>query len=138
MGDRDAGIGRNRDGRRDARNDLEGNPGLGHRLGFFSAPAEHKGIAALQPDHGLTGARLFDHQAVDVFLGTVLPAPPTSHIDTLRLRTRVVQQRRVGQVVIEHHIGLLQAFLPAQGQQFRVSRPRTDKIDRSRLHGAVP
>ena len=53
MGDGNAGIGQAADARGDARHDAEGHAGARQRLGFLAAAAEHKGIAALQPQHAV-------------------------------------------------------------------------------------
>ena len=58
MGHWNAGVGRSRDRRADARDDFKANAGGLERGRFFTAPAEHEGIAALQPNDAATAKRL--------------------------------------------------------------------------------
>ena len=138
MRDRDARVGGRRDSGGDARHHLKGNGGLGDRLGLLPAAAEHKGIAPFQAHHDLAGPCAVDHQPVDLGLIAVLPATPPADVDPLGLGPHMLQQRRVGEIIVDDHLGLLQAFLPAKGQQLRVPRPGAHQIDFADLHQALP
>ena len=50
-----------------------------------------------------------------------------------------LQELRVGEIVIDHDLGLLQEFPAAQGQQTRIARARANQIHLAlMLHGIDP
>ena len=52
------------------------------------------------------------------------------------------QQHGIREVIVEHNISLLKAFLATQGQELRISRTRSDQIDSAyswlTCHQALP
>ena len=45
------------------------------------------------------------------------------------MRRDMIQEDRVRQVVIQHHVSLLKTLLPANGQELLVTRSSADQID---------
>ena len=87
MGDRHPGEGGHGERRRDAGDDLVGNAGGLEGQGLLASPAEHVGIAALQPHHRLAGPGALDEQGVDRLLGRLgVLADPLADVDQLRRR----------------------------------------------------
>ena len=81
MGERDAGVGGAGERGGDAGYDFELDAVRAQHFQFLAAAAEHERIAALQPHHALAGARVLEHQRVDLLLrGVVVAAAclPTS------------------------------------------------------------
>ena len=75
MGQGDAGIGRNGDGRSDPRNHFKGNPRLNQFFGLFTPPAEDERIAPLESDHVFSGPSPVNNQLVDFALREgIIPA----------------------------------------------------------------
>ena len=72
----------------DSGNDLERNAGLGERGNFFGGAAEDERVAALEADHAAPGARMVDHEGVDLFLGDGLGAAALADVDDLRAGRR--------------------------------------------------
>lgn len=69
LGDRDANRTWDGDGATYAGDYLAGYTGLGAGLELFESTSEYIAITALEPNDALTGARMFDHQLIDLFLG---------------------------------------------------------------------
>ena len=134
MGQGNTGIGWGRNGRSNSRNDLEGNAGPGQFLRLLPAPPENKGIPPLQASHRFSLSRLGDDQTVDLILGKgVIPAL-LSHIDLFCSFPDVAEQLFVGQVVIDHYIGPLQAGKPLDRDQPRIPGSGSYEVDDSRAH----
>ena len=116
--DGNAGQRRRRDGRRDARDDLERNAGARERERFLSAAPEHVRIAALQPHHLQTASRVLDEQAVQHVLIDRLPAGALADEEPARGRRQRPQLLR-RQRVVEHQVGLCQPARAAHGDRDR-------------------
>jgi hypothetical protein len=97
------------------------------RLCLFAAAAEHKRIAALQPQHALAFLRQF-HQQVGYFvLLAALHPGALAGIDLLGIRKR--QQMLVHQRVEQNHVGLGEC-LQAQGRdKAGIARARAHQPD---------
>ena len=81
VGHRDSRRGGNRDGARDAGDDLDGQTrGLALEA-FLPAASEHVGIPALEPHDAVSGAGLFDEDAVDPVLGDGVVVGAFAHVD---------------------------------------------------------
>ena len=132
MGERNAGVGGNGDRRRDAGNDLEGDAGRRQRLGLLAAAAENEGITALESDDALALPRSGDEQPDDLVLFDTLTAAVLADQHALGPLRGVVEQARIGQVVVDDHIAALQAAHSIDGDQPGASRPGADQIHRSR------
>ena len=61
-------------------------------------------------------------------LTTCASATPAD-IDAIGLRRDIIEQRRIGQVIVQNHVSLLKAFFSTKGQQFRVAGARSHEID---------
>ena len=81
---------------------------------FFAALIEQERIAPLQPRHGLAFARLFGEQVADGILIARL-GRGAADVDALGVLRRSVQQIGMHEVIEDHHVGLLQAAVAAQG-----------------------
>ena len=134
MGERDAGVGRGRDGRTDAGDDLERDPRLGQRLGLFAAATEDEGVAALEPHHAAATAGVVDQHRVDLRLRQEMRAGLLAREDTERRRGRFVQKARVDETVVDDDVRPPQPREAADGEKARIARARADERDRARAH----
>ena len=137
MGERDAGIGRARDGGGDAWDDFERDAVRAQHFEFFAAAAEHEGIAALQPHHALAGRGVFDQQVMDACLGgVVVAADALADLDQLGVAMRQRQHIGADQAVVEDHVGLGERARGMQGEQARIAGAGTHQAhnaDRRRI-----
>ena len=98
---------------------FERNAGGGQLFGFLAAPAENKGVAALEAHHRQPGPGSVHQQLVDAALGNRMVPGALSHIEDFSPRRDLFQELRVGQLVINHDVG------PAQERQaFHRNQPR--------------
>src|SRR5437764_8494375 len=81
--DGDAGVGRARERRRDAGDDLEGDAGGGKLLRFFTAASEDEWIAAFEADDDLSFLRFVDEELVDLLLRQSVLGGVLANIDDL-------------------------------------------------------
>ena len=139
VGDRDAGVGWGSDGRGHAGYHLEGNAVTCKGKGLLAAAAKDEGVAALEARHAQASLRFLDKQGVDAVLGQLLLSSRLAGEDALGGGGRVVQQRRVGQPVVDDDVGPLQRLAALDSQQPGVTRARADEIDLSglRVHSGV-
>jgi hypothetical protein len=138
---RNARVGWDGDSGRHARHDFERHSSRRNGFGFFSASPEDEGISALQSHHDLPRLCTLDQQLIDFRLVLVPAAPPSSHINPLRVRGRMVQQHRICEVIVQDDIGLLKAFLALDRQQPWVSGTCTHQIHDATTctcHGTFP
>ena len=129
MRDRDAGIGRSGNGRRDARHNLEGDAATGQCQCFLSAAPEDEGVAALEPRYAQPCPRPLHQQRVDAVLRQLLLPPRLASEHPLGRRWRVVQQRRVRQPVVDDHVAPLQSLAALHGQQAGVAGARAYQVN---------
>ena len=73
VGQRDPGVCRRRDGRGDARHDLEGHARLSKGVGLLAAAPEYEGVASLQTDYLASLLRPLDEKRVDLRAGFFRP-----------------------------------------------------------------
>ena len=132
VGQWDPGVGEHAVGRGYSRNDLEGDAGLAHGLGFLAAAAEHVGIAALETDDALAGAGMRDQQLEDLVEGAPAVTSPVADADALGVRTGEVEQPPVEQVVVEDDVGFPQVLSAAQGEQSGITRTGADEVHTAR------
>ena len=126
MGQRDAGVGRATQRRGDARHHFVFHAVRAQVRDLLAAAAEHEGIAALEPHHALAGARALHHQVVDALLLHPMPARLLADRDALGIAARQRQHRIGHQLVVQDHVGGLQAPQRVQGEQAGVARPGAD------------
>ena len=129
----DSRISRYRDCRSDARDYLEFHTG-GHQFqGFFAATAEHERIAALEARNhaiGIIDSKL--HQKlVDFGLFDLVVRRHLAHVDHLGFRVTESEDCGRNEAVVHHHVGFLEHGLPAQSQESRITRTRTNQINSS-------
>ncbi len=79
MGQGNPAVGGAAQGRGYAGHHLEGNPGLLEPGDLLPAPAEHEGIAALQPHHPLPLPGQAHQQVVDLVLGQGVAVGSLAH-----------------------------------------------------------
>ena len=82
MGYRNACISRHGNGRRHTGYKLKVNPRSRHRFRLFSTASENKWVPPFEPHHYIPRFGLFNEQSIDIGLGLILAAPPTTDIDT--------------------------------------------------------
>ena len=90
-------------------------------MGLLAAAAQDKGIAALEPHYRLAGGGPFRQEFIDLRLGQSLAAAFLAHKDALGAGRSRVQQGRIQQAVIDHHLGLLQAVQTLDGDKAGVA-----------------
>src|SRR6185503_11320510 len=122
MRERDARKRRRCDGRGNTGHDFERNAGVRECECFLGAAREQQGIATLEPDDALARARESDHFFVDVFLLRAWIAETLAHVVTLRL-ARGVEERRVGETVVENDVSPPEDVEPAHGDETRITGP---------------
>src|SRR5262249_25657601 len=99
------------------------------RLELFTAPAENKRVAALQPHDVPTAARAIDKHLGNLFLRKLARRALLADINTLGRCRRKIQQTIVREVVVQHGVRAFEHTLPLDRQQPGISRPRSDEID---------
>ena len=117
MGQRNAGISGGSRSRRDPGYHREGDT---RRLGgfeLFGAAPEHEGIAPLEAHHPLAGACMFDQQFIDFVLGHAMGPSLLADADAFGIAANEVEHLRRHQLVIQHHLGLLDLLQPLEGQE---------------------
>src|SRR3989442_9961333 len=128
--ERDAGVGRYREGRRHAGNDLERHLRPAERLRLLRAAAEEEGIAVLQAHDGLPGARALHQQRLDGLLARpVAVVVRAAECDHLRPGADEVEQTRADQAVVHDDVGRCEAALAAPGEEARIAGPRSHQVD---------
>ena len=110
MRERHARVRRDAQRRRDSRHDFESYARRGQRFGFFAAAPEDERIAALQPHHVQAAPRALDQHGADLFLAECVHGFFLADVDALGRGGRQVEQRGVGQMVVQDRVrGLEQA-----------------------------
>ena len=74
---------------------------------------------------------MFQEHFVDHFLAHPGETPPFSHIDALRFPARIAQDAFIDEIVVKHHVRLLQQAQAAHGDQLRVAGPRAHERNRT-------
>ncbi len=128
MGHRNTRVRRRRDGGRHTRNDFKFQPGSGNGFRLFPAPTKDERIATFQADHPLPRLSVIDQQPIDLRLIAILAAPAPADVQTFSRWRHMLQERFIREIVVQHHIGLLQTFLAAYREQLRISGTGPDQI----------
>ena len=105
--DRDSGGSRDGDGARDAGDHPDGHTGFHARGNFLAAAAEDVRVAALEPDHVLSGLGGPDHQFLDAGLADLMVAGLLADVDEV-CRGQCGQLLVGGEPVVEHDVGVPQ------------------------------
>ena len=79
---------------------------------LFEPATEHERVAALEPDHPLSGLCAFDEQRIDLVLGQRVRVRCLARIDDLDCRVELVEQR-LGQPVDDDDVGFGQELASA-------------------------
>ncbi len=110
VGERDPRIGGHGDRGGDPGDDLEGDTRLPEDLRLLASPAEDEGIASLEPRDDRPLLRLRHQEVVDLPLGNGMFAALLAGIDQTGLRTRMAEDLRADQVVVDDHLRLPDAL----------------------------
>src|SRR5204863_4752214 len=102
--------------------------GLGEALGLLSPPAEHERVAALQPHHAPPGARVLDHQALDVRLLDLGLAGALADVRQLGILARAAQRLGGNQPVVQDHVGARDELCAAHGHEPGIARSGADQV----------
>ena len=129
MRHRNARVGRPGNRRTDTGHDLEWDAGRGEFLRLLTAASEDKRITAFQPRHGFPFARPRNQQGVRLLLPQGVIAGLLPRIDRFGSSLREAEEIRVGQVVVNDHIGLRDTVPTAQSQQPGITGTRSDQKD---------
>ena len=130
MGQGYAGVGGSRHRRGHAGHHLEGDARLHQDLRLLSAPAEDKGVAALQSHDALAlDAGLGQQQGVDLRLLGASLSGELAHVYDLGVGADVLQEARVYQAIVDHHLCRLQQSAAPNRNQLRVSGARSYQVD---------
>ncbi len=129
MRERHPRVRRNAQRRRDPRHDFESHARGGQRFGFFAAAAEDERIAALQPHHVQAATRALDQHGADLFLAEGVYRFLLADVDALGLGGRQIQQRRVGEVIVEHGVRLFQQAAALQRDQLGIAGSGAYQVD---------
>jgi hypothetical protein len=125
IGDRDAGITRDGDSRRNPRHDLELHALLVEKQRLGAAAIEDERIAPLEPRHRFALARFFREQVTDGFLLERLRRGDAD-VDLLGVGARVAQQARGNDVIVQDDIRSLEILQAAYGNQSRIAWASAD------------
>ena len=129
MRHRNARVSRRCHRRADTRHFLERQSFHDQCLRFLAAAPENIRVTALEPHHALAFLRFGHQQRVDLVLLQFVTRAALAGVNNLRLRRTPAQQRRIRQVVIDHHLRLPQTFRAAQRQQSRIARTCANQIN---------
>ena len=127
-------VGRYRNGRGNARNNLEFHAGIHKLQGFFAAATKHEGVAALEAGNSRTRhfAGELHQQLIDFGLLYLVVLRHLAYIHHLCLRIAHPEYSKGHQTVVNHHIRLFENLLAAQGQESRIARTSPNQINLSR------
>ena len=111
----------------DAGDDLDLDAGIAQGCELFAGAAEHERIAALEPHHGLAGARALDHQLLDLVLRDAVVALRLADRDQLDLAAGMFEHASAGEPVVENDIGGFQRAHRLQRQQLGIAGTGADE-----------
>src|SRR5262245_51348429 len=89
-------------------NDFERKSRSRDGFGLFSATSKNERITAFQSHDCLARASLLDHDAIHFLLLLVDSPTPTTDVDALSRWLGEFEQRRIGKIVIQNDVGLLE------------------------------
>ncbi len=124
VGERNARIGGGTGGSCDAGHHGEGDALLCQHFQLLAATAEHEGIPPLEPHHPVARPGVFNQQAVGLFLGHAVGAGLLADRHQGGIAAHQVQDLGGDQLVVEHHLGLLDLLQRLEGQQARIAGSR--------------
>jgi hypothetical protein len=112
-----------------ARNDLYRHASRAAGFGFFAAPPENEGVAALEAHHVLPVQRLAHQQGVDLVLRHGVARAALGHGDQLGCRMGHGQDRRIDKPVMDDDPRLHDQPRGAQRQQVGIAGTGADQPD---------
>ena len=137
MRDRDARVGGRGDGARDARDDLERDPGGGEHLGLLAAAAEDERVATFQPHDRRGRACGVDERRVDLVLRHRDPPGRLPGVHQARVGPAERKQRRGPEAIVHDDVGPREQLASTHREQARIAGPGADEVDGSgRAHPA--
>ena len=126
---RNGRSGQRRQAGRNARNDAERNACRRQRHRLLAAAAEYEGIAALEPQHPLAGARQSNQPLADIGLQRRRLAAALAGKFEPRLRPGQRQDALIDQRVVNHDISLRQTGQRIEREQARIAGPSAGEPD---------
>ena len=129
MGDRDAGVGRASNRRRNARHDLDRNARRDQLLGLFAAATEDEWIAAFEAHDALPLLRLVDEQLIDLVLRQRVCAGPLADIHDLGRRRETIDDVGGDKRVDGDEIGVGDQFRGSDREKTGVAGTGADEKD---------
>src|SRR5262245_27362807 len=127
MSDGNSCIGRYRHGSGYTRHNLEIDSCSRHGFCFFPSSTKYKRIAALQSNDNFPGSCTINEETIDFSLVLISTPPPTTYIDPFCSSRNIVQQGRIGQVIVQDDLSTLKAFFPFDGDQAWLTWSRSYK-----------
>ena len=103
---------------------------------FDAALIEHERVAPLEAHDQFVLARLFGDEVTDRLLIEAF-GRGAADVDPLGGGWREVEQARMHEVVVDHHVRRLQTAKSARADQIRRTGPRADEIDNAPQHLAI-
>jgi hypothetical protein len=73
--------------------------------------------------------RLPDDETVDLLLGERVAVALLSHVDKFGVGTPVLQQTLVGEIIVDHHIGLPHALKALDRDEAGIAGTGADEVD---------
>src|SRR5262245_25409714 len=135
---RNAGVGRHRDSRANAGNDLERDFSIGQRLRLFPAATKNERIAALETHNLVTKPGVVDEYSVDFFLSDAMASGLLADKNPDGRGRRLFEKLKVHQLIVNDHLSAMQQLQSADRDQARISRPRAHEINFARSHSLAP
>ncbi len=132
MGQGDARVGGGAGGRRDPGNELVLDAVPDELLRFFRPAPVNQGVAPLEPGHLLAGPGFFHEKPVDLILLQGMVMAGFSRVDDFAPLAGILKEFLIGQIVVDDHIRVPDAFDGPQGNQLRMARACADQKDFAR------
>ncbi len=124
VGERNAGIGGGAGGGRDAGHHGEGDTFVRQHLQLLPTAAKHEGIAPLESHHPVARLGVFHQQAIGLLLRHAVGTRLLADRHQSRITAHQLEDLGGDQLVIEHHLGLLDLLQRLEGQQARIAGAR--------------
>src|SRR6478735_7759287 len=128
MRDRNPSIRRSGNCRGHPRHDFELNSSRSKHFRFFPTSPKNEGIASLQSHNDMACTGSFNQETIDGLLLRIFPFASSSDIDALGSVPGMDKEAGIGEIIVEHHVGLLKTLFAPKGQQARVSGTGSDQI----------
>ena len=129
IGERHPGVGSRPQGGRDSRHDFERDARLLQGFELLGHPGKQQRIASLESHDRFACPSRFNHPPVHFGLGEHASRAVLAQANPLRFGGNMVQQLGGGQIVVQDHLGLLQAAHSAQRNQPGVSRTGSHQVN---------